>query len=139
MDSLIWCEIVLLGWSDFSNGSDTLGKRAGISPFRELAKHGPMPLGTAVLTSAGRLPYKGIIHVTGINLLWRSSKRSIQESVRNALSLAKSNEFQSIALPIIGAGSGGFNEEKALRVILETLEEVEFPGVVRVVRFGGKN
>lgn len=33
------------------------------SPFRELGRYGAMPLGSAVLTGAGRLPFKGIIHV----------------------------------------------------------------------------
>jgi O-acetyl-ADP-ribose deacetylase len=35
-----------------------------------------MPLGNAVLTGAGKLPYAGIIHVAGIDLLWRASERS---------------------------------------------------------------
>ncbi len=42
----------------------------------------------AVPTSAGRLPFKGIIHVAGINMLWRVSEWSIRQSVRNAIVLA---------------------------------------------------
>ena len=36
----------------------------------------------AVATGAGKLPFKAIIHVAGINLLWRSSERSVRASVR---------------------------------------------------------
>jgi len=41
-------------------------RRAGKQPFREVAKFGPIPLGKAVMTSAGKLPFKAIIHVAGI-------------------------------------------------------------------------
>jgi len=43
-----------------------------VHPFREVAKHGAIPLGGAVLTCAGRLPFKGIIHVAGISMWWRA-------------------------------------------------------------------
>ena len=40
--------------------SGAIKKRGGIGPFKELRRHGPIPLGGAILTSAGRLPSKGI-------------------------------------------------------------------------------
>ena len=70
-----------------------------------------------MLTSAGRLPFKAIIHVAGINMLWRASEWSIRESVRNAMALAHEKGFQSIAFPLIGAGSGGFNQERAKAIM----------------------
>ena len=76
----------------------------GTGPFKEL--HGPIPLGGAVLTSAGRLPFKAIIHVAGINMLWRASEWSIRQCVRNTVALAHEKGFRSIAFPLIGAGSG---------------------------------
>ena len=50
------------------------------------------------------MPFKGIIHVAGINMLWRASERSIRDSVRNAMNLAAEHGFQTIAFPLIGAG-----------------------------------
>ena len=94
-----------------------------------------MPLGSAVLTSAGKLPFKGIIHVAGINMLWRASERSIRDSVRNAIKVASDNGFQSIAFPLIGAGSGGFNQEKAKRIMLNELQSLESSIEVVVVLF----
>jgi O-acetyl-ADP-ribose deacetylase (regulator of RNase III) len=46
-------------------------------------------------------------------MLWRASEWSIRECVRNAMVLAHEKGFQSIAFPLIGAGSGGFNQERA--------------------------
>ncbi len=57
--------------------SGPIKRRGGTGPFKELAKHGSIRLGETVLTSAGRLPFKVIIHVAGINMLWRASEWSI--------------------------------------------------------------
>lgn len=92
-------------------------------------------LGGAVETGAGRLPYKAIIHVTGINLLWRSSEWSVRESVRSAISLAKQRGYRSIAFPLIGAGSGGGHSERVLQWMHDELESIEFHGLVVVVRY----
>src|SRR5438874_9181701 len=80
-----WNRNVIPWWLLLPQGvSGAIKRRAGYVPFRELGRKGPIPLGGAVETNAGRLPFKAIIHVAGINLLWRSSERSIRASVRNA-------------------------------------------------------
>jgi len=131
-----WNLNVIPWWLLLPQGvSGAIKRRAGLEPFRELARVGSMPLGSAVLTSAGKLPYAGIIHVAGINLLWRASERSIRDSVENAMRLAASHGFQHVALPVIGAGSGGFDEGRALEVITSSLRGLTSPGRATVVRF----
>ncbi len=131
-----WNRNIIPWWLLLPQGvSGAIKRKGGTQPFRELAKHGPIPLGGAVSTSAGRLPYKAIIHVAGINMLWRASKRSIQDSVRNAMKVAESLSVRSIAFPIIGAGSGGFNPAEAERIMLETFAEIESEIEVIVVRY----
>jgi O-acetyl-ADP-ribose deacetylase (regulator of RNase III) len=88
-----------------------------------------------VLTSAGRLPYKGIIHVAGIDMFWRSSEASIRESVRNAMSIACREGYGSVAFPLIGAGSGGAAAETVKRIMLGELSGIRYEGSVYVVRF----
>ncbi len=110
-------------------------KRGGHDPFRELARKGPIPLGGAVLTGAGRLPFKAIIHVAGIGMFWRSSERPIRSSVRNAIGLAKERGFGSIAFPLIGAGTGGSKAEKVIDIIRFELSRLEFEGEVRIVQY----
>lgn len=131
-----WNRNIIPWWLLLPQGvSGAIKKQGGLEPFRELARVGPMPLGSAVVTSAGRLPYRGIIHVAGINMLWRSSERSIRDSVTNALARAREHGFGSVAFPIIGAGSGGFDEERALEVMLSTLEARDAEMDVTVVRY----
>ena len=95
-----WNRNVIPWWLLLPQGvSGAIKRRGGTGPFRELGKLGPIPLGGAVLTSAGRLPFKAIIHVAGINLLWRASERSIRDSVRNALDLARRARLPVRRLP----------------------------------------
>jgi O-acetyl-ADP-ribose deacetylase (regulator of RNase III) len=96
---------------------------------------GAIPLGHAIETSAGTLPFKSIIHVAGINMLWRSSERSIRDSVRNAISLAHERGYKSIALPLIGAGSGGGKSTKVQSIIEDELTRCQFDGEARIVRY----
>jgi O-acetyl-ADP-ribose deacetylase len=131
-----WNRNIIPWWLLLPQGvSGAIKKQGGLEPFRELARVGPMPLGSAVVTSAGRLPYRGIIHVAGINMLWRSSERSIRDSVTNALARAREHGFGSVAFPIIGAGSGGFDEDRALEVMVSTLETRDAELDVTVVRY----
>lgn len=115
--------------------SRAIKKRGGKKPFRELARKGLIPLGDAVETSAGTLPYKAIIHVAGINFLWRSSEWSVRQSVRSAMAIAKSRRFQSIAFPLIGAGSGGGNADVIQTWMQEELQSIEYDGFAILVRF----
>ena len=59
-------------------------------------------------------------------MLWRASERSIRDSVKNALRLAHERGFTSIAFPLIGAGSGGFNQEQAKTIVLDELNKWTF-------------
>ncbi|ADO75910.1 macro domain-containing protein [Stigmatella aurantiaca] len=131
-----WNRNVLPWWLLVPQGvSGALKRRGGLQPFRELARMGPLPLGAAVVTSAGTLPYQGIIHVAGINLLWRASEQSIRDSVANALARARERGWRSLAFPLIGAGSGGFDEEKALALVRAALEAGAGEFDVTVVRY----
>jgi O-acetyl-ADP-ribose deacetylase len=113
-----WNRNIIPWWLLLPQGvSGAIKKQAGFEPFHELARFGPMPLGSARFTTAGRLPYKGIIHVTGISMLWQASEFSIRESVRSAIQIVEEKKFASVAFPVIGAGSGSFNTHRALQKI----------------------
>ncbi len=131
-----WNRNLIPWWLLIPQGvSGAIKRRGGLKPFRELGRKGVIPLGGAVETSAGRLPFRSIIHVAGINMLWRSSERSIRGAVRNAMTLAKERGYSSIAFPLIGAGSGGANAEKVLEFMREELRSIEYDGEVRIVRY----
>ena len=131
-----WNRNIIPWWLLLPQGvSGAIKKRAGLDPFRELGKLGAIPLGNAVETSAGKLSYKSIIHVAGINIFWRSSERSIRDSVRNAIQIAVDQKYNSIAMPLIGAGSGGGKPDKILDMIQDELATIRFDGDVMIVRY----
>jgi O-acetyl-ADP-ribose deacetylase (regulator of RNase III) len=131
-----WNRNLIPWWLLLPQGvSGAIKRKAGTGPFRELRLHGLIPLGGAVRTSAGRLPYRGIIHVAGINFFWRASEWSIRESVRNAVKLAVEHGDRSLAFPLLGAGSGGFSAERAAQVMHDELSRLDAPLEVTLVRY----
>lgn len=131
-----WNRNIIPWWLLLPQGvSGAIKKRGGTQPFRELAKFGPIPLGHAVLTSAGRLPFLGIIHVAGINMWWRASEKSIRQSVRSAMEIVEREGFASVAFPLIGAGSGGFDEAKTSDLIRDELQQIESNARVVLVHY----
>lgn len=113
--------------------SKAIRRRAGSAPFRELSKYGLLPLGGAVETGAGRLPFRAIIHVAGIGFLWLSSERAVRSSVRNAVAIARQRGYSSIAFPLIGAGTGGKRKDDVQAWMQDELLKAEYEGEARIV------
>jgi O-acetyl-ADP-ribose deacetylase len=135
-----WNRNVIPWWLLIPRGvSGAIKRRGGTAPFRELSHKGPIPLGNAVETTAGKLPFKAIIHVAGISLFWRSSERAIRASVRNALKIAADKGYRSIAFPIIGSGAGGYPLNTALEIMQDEIQNNPFDGEVHIVRFSQKS
>lgn len=133
-----WNRNIIPWWLLVPQGvSGAIKKRGGYRPFIELGRLGPIPLGGAVITSAGRLPYRAIIHVAGISMLWRSSRESIQGSVASAMKLVNQRGFTSVAFPVIGAGTGGYRQQEAVDLMLAAFAEVASPALVTLVRYRG--
>ncbi len=131
-----WNRNIIPWWLLIPQGvSGAIKKKAGLEPFKELGKLGAIRLGQAVITCAGKLPYKAIIHVAGISMFWVSSEKSIRDSVTNALKLANENNYKSIAMPLIGAGTGGTKQQATLDIILDQLSKLTFDGRVIIVVF----
>lgn len=117
--------------------SGAIKRRGGSEPFRELQRFGVLRAGQAVLTSAGRLPFRGIIHVAALNALWHSSETIVGKGVRNALVVAAEQAFQSVALPLIGSGTGGVSPSIALAITESEARSSSFAGRVVIVIYDG--
>jgi O-acetyl-ADP-ribose deacetylase (regulator of RNase III) len=131
-----WNRNIIPWWLLLPQGvSGSIKKRGGFAPFKELSKVGPIPLGGAVLTKAGRLPFKGIIHVAGINMFWRATECSIRKSVDSAMKIVDENSFRSVAFPAVGAGTGAFDKESAIKIMSEQLKLLSYDAKVLIVKF----
>ncbi|MFZ3045672.1 MAG: macro domain-containing protein [Desulfatirhabdiaceae bacterium] len=131
-----WNRNLIPWWLLLPQGvSGAIKKRAGHRPFTELRRFGVLPLGGAAVTSAGQLHFKAIIHVAGIGHNWCSSEKSIRDSVNSALKEAKVRKLNSIAFPLIGAGTGGGSEIEVQKIIEEECRHADFGGKIVIVRY----
>ena len=131
-----WNRNIIPWWLLLPQGvSRAIKKYGGYAPFIEVSKFGPIPLGEARLTSAGKLKHKAIIHVAGINMFWIATEKSIRDSVVSAIKLAEDNQFKSIAFPLIGAGSGNRGKVFSKKIMLSVFKEIDSSLQVTLVEY----
>ena len=114
-------------------------RRGGPSIMEECRKVGSCPTGEAVITGAGLLKARYVIHTVGpVYKDGRSGEEELLESAyRNSLSLALKNGLKSIVFPSISTGVYGYPIKEAARVALRTVVKfiredsgIEFVGFV---------
>lgn len=102
---------------------------AGASVMQELhelrSRHGPCPPGHAVVTKAGQLAARWIIHAVGP--VWRGGEHGEVEALRSAytsaLVLAEKLGVRSVCFPSLSTGAYGFPVEAAAPIALRALRE----------------
>jgi len=135
-----WNRNIIPWWLLLPQGvSGAIKRRGGLEPFRELARMGPIRMGGAVVTGPGRLPFDAIIHVAGIDMLWRSSESEIRDCVGNALEIVDERMWASVAFPVIGAGSGGFPRGRAREIMLDALTAADSQAEATLVDYAPKS
>jgi len=93
-------------------------KKGGPSIQEECNRIGGTPVGTAVMTGAGHLKAKQVIHAVGPRMGDGDEDKKLAAAVRAALALADRRGLKSIALPAISTGVFGFPIERAARIML---------------------
>ncbi len=92
---------------------------------------GSCPLGGAVVTTAGRLSFRCVLHVPTIDYRAggrRATAAQLRAGVAAALRLARARGCTAVALPILGSGVAGVPAEEACRRIAEGLEVARAAG-----------
>ena len=84
-----------------------------------------LPTGKAVITSAGNLKAKRVIHTVGP--VWRRGNHGEPELLaqvyQNSLRLAVSEGLKTVAFPSISTGAYGYPIEDACRIALKAVKE----------------
>ncbi len=124
-------------------GSGVAGaiKRAGGEEIeREAVGKGPIPVGEAVATAAGRLPAKYVIHGAVMGQDLRTNAELIARTTVSCLRLADELGCESLALPAFGTGVGGFPLAECADVMIGEARRYEPRALRRVVFavFGGE-
>jgi len=109
-------------------------KRAGGEEIeREAMAKGPIPVGTAVETSAGRLPARYVIHGAVMGQDLRTNADLVRRTTRACLALADELGCRSLALPAFGTGVGGFALAECARIMVDEARAFEPHALERVV------
>jgi O-acetyl-ADP-ribose deacetylase (regulator of RNase III) len=109
-------------------------KRSGGDEIeREAIALGPIPLGSAVATTAGRLPVRWVIHGAVMGQDLRTDADLVRRTTRSCLELADELGCRSLALPAFGTGVGGFVLSDCARIMVEEARSFEPRSLERVI------
>jgi O-acetyl-ADP-ribose deacetylase len=100
---------------------------------REAVALGPIPLGSAVATGAGRLPARWVIHGAVMGQDLRTDAALVRRTTASCLRLADELGARSLALPAFGTGVGGFPLDECARIMVEEARAHEARTLERVV------
>lgn len=89
---------------------------------REAVKKGPVMPGEAVYSTAGKLPYKVVIHAAVMGQDLRTSDRLIRQATISSLNIAEKLKIASLAFPAFGTGVGGFPMKACANIMIKVVD-----------------
>lgn len=93
-------------------------RRGGQVIQEESDRIGFTPVGTAVLTGAGKLPAKFVIHAVGPRMGEGDEDNKLKSAVVSSLTLASQRNLKSISIPAISSGIFGFPKDRCARILV---------------------
>lgn len=111
-------------------------KKGGYIIQKESDALAPVPVGSAVITGAGSLPARYVIHAVGPIWGEGDEERKLRSAVSSALKLAREKRFSSISLPAISSGIFGYPKEENAAVIVSEIKNFadNDPGTLNLIR-----
>ena len=110
-------------------------KRFGGKEIEEEAvRKAPIEIGNAILTSAGNLKFKGVIHApTMEEPAMATTEEKVRKAVRAALKLVDELGFESVALPGMGTGVGRLPKDISARAMIEEIKAFSAKNLKKVI------
>lgn len=115
-----------------------LKAKGGTTIETEAMALGPVLPGECVVTAAGRLKARHVIHAAVMGQDLVTSAALIERATRNALAVAEEHGFSSVAFPAFGTGVGGFPLGDCATVMIDAIRahQARSLQLIRLVLFG---
>jgi len=101
---------------------------------RLVQKHGAYPTGAAVVSTAGRLPFKGVIHAVGPRYGEGDEERKLGQALDSAFARAQERGWRSVAFPAVSAGIFAVPPEICARAYVASARKAPLTKVVLCLR-----
>ena len=92
-------------------------------------KHGPFPAGAAVVTTAGKLSFKGVIHAIGPRHGEGDEEETLHKALLAAFACAHGRGWSSVSFPAVSAGIFAVPLEICARAYLKAARACELSNV----------
>jgi O-acetyl-ADP-ribose deacetylase (regulator of RNase III) len=102
---------------------NAISMRGGRSIQEELEQLGPLETTEVVLSQAGEMKVKSIMHAVGPRFLEENLEEKLWQTMRNCLQLAADKGIKQIAFPAMGVGFYGVPLESCAEIMLNTISE----------------
>ena len=101
-------------------------RKGGWQIQEECNRIGHCPVGSAVITSGGKLKAKHVIHAVGPRYGEGNEDEKLRNATLNSLRLADENDLATVAFPAISTGIFGFPKERCAEIMLsETVKYLQ--------------
>lgn len=112
--------------NDLQHGGGVAGaiRRKGGAVIQEESNAiGSIPVGTAAITSGGKLKARYVIHAASMELGGRTDAKALRGSTAHSLRIANEKGIKTIAFPAVGTGIAHFPMEQCAEIMLREVVE----------------
>jgi O-acetyl-ADP-ribose deacetylase (regulator of RNase III) len=102
---------------------NAIAMRGGPGIQQELDQLGRAETGEVVVTGAGRMKAKNILHAVGPRFQEPRLEEKLQTTIQNALRVADQKGIRQIAFPPMGAGFWGVPLDASVAITVDTIQE----------------
>ena len=110
---------------------------AGTQLHNQIRLHEPLPVGAAVVTSAGELNAELLVHAVVMSRTERVTSDTVRRALLSALQRVESWQIKEIGIPPFGLGAGNLEIEESAKIMLSVIAQhllgARFPETITLI------
>jgi O-acetyl-ADP-ribose deacetylase (regulator of RNase III) len=111
-------------------------RKGGARVQEDCERIGPIPLGEAVVTTAGNLKAFYVIHAAVVAPGGQATADSIRHATHNVLLRTEGKAFKTLVFPALGTGAAGFPLDECAEIMIkEVLEHLKARSSLETIYF----